>query len=173
MPSPSVSFEVFPPATLPASFRLWEAMARLQAFQPDYVSVTYGAQGSDQGRTLEAAQSLIDQTGLPIAAHLTCARASKEEVLAQAGRFYDAGIRDIVALRGDGDAPGAPFAPHPNGFQSSIELIEALASQNRFRIRVGAYPECHPDAASPQQNIDFLKAKLDAGAEEAITQFFF
>ena len=173
MPCPSISFEVFPPATLPASFRLWDAMARLQAFQPDYISVTYGAQGSDQTPTLETAQSMIEQTGLPVGAHLTIARASREDVLAQAQRYFEIGVRDIVALRGDGDAPGAPFTPHPEGFTSSVELVEALAAQGRFRIRVGAYPESHPAAASPQQNIDYLKAKFDAGADEAITQFFF
>lgn len=173
MPIPRVSFEVFPPASMTASFRLWEAMARLQVFAPAYVSVTYGAQGSAQNRTLDTAQAIMQQTGLPVAAHLTAARAAKEEVLARAQSFADAGINQIVALRGDPETPGAPFTPHPQGFRSSLDLVKALAAMNRFRIRVGAYPESHVSAESAAQNIDFLKAKLDAGADEAITQFFF
>ena len=173
MPAPRVSFEIFPPASITASFRLWEAMARLQAFSPDYISVTYGAQGSVQDRTLDTAQAVMQQTGLPIAAHLTSARASRDEVLARAESFADAGIEQIVALRGDPEKPGTDYTPHPDGFQSSIELVKALAAMKRFRIRVGAYPESHISAASRAQNIDFLKAKFDAGADEAITQFFF
>ena len=173
MSCPSVSFEIFPPKSMTASFRLWEAMVRLRAFAPSYVSVTYGAQGSVQDRTLDTAQAVMQQTGLPVAAHLTAARASKEEVLARATSFAEAGIEQIVALRGDPDKPGDPFTPHPEGFVSSIELVKALADMNRFRIRVGAYPESHASALSRAQNIDFLKAKFDAGADEAITQFFF
>ena len=173
MPVPSVSFEIFPPASMTASFRLWESMARLQVFTPKYVSVTYGAQGAVQNRTLDTAQAIMQQTGLPVAAHLTAARASKEEVLNRAQEFADAGIEQIVALRGDPDRPGAAFEPHADGFQSSVELVKALAAMNRFRIRVGAYPESHNSATSRAQNIDFLKAKFDAGADEAITQFFF
>ena len=173
MPVPSVSFEIFPPASMTASFRLWESMARLQVFTPKYVSVTYGAQGAVQNRTLDTAQAIMQQTGLPVAAHLTAARASKEEVLNRAQEFADAGIEQIVALRGDPDRPGAAFEPHADGFQSSVELVKALAAMNRFRIRVGAYPESHSSATSRAQNIDFLKAKFDAGADEAITQFFF
>ena len=110
MPVPSVSFEIFPPASMTASFRLWESMARLQVFTPKYVSVTYGAQGSVQNRTLDTAQAIMQQTGLPVAAHLTAARASKEEVLTRAQEFADAGIEQIVALRGDPDRPGAAFS---------------------------------------------------------------
>lgn len=173
MSCPRLSFEIFPPASVTASFKLWEAMNRLQGFEPDYISVTYGAQGSTQGRTLDTVKAIIAQTGLPVAAHLTAARAAREDVLARAAEFAEAGVRDIVALRGDGDGPGAPFAPHPDGFASSLELISALAETGKFKLRVGAYPEAHPDSASMQQNIDFLKAKFDAGADEAITQFFF
>ncbi len=173
MSSPSVSFEIFPPQSMTASFRLWEAMTRLQVFSPDYISVTYGAQGSVQDRTLDTAQAVMQQTGLPLAAHLTAARASKEEVLARARSFADAGIEQIVALRGDPDVPGGLFEPHAEGFASSLELVAALADMNRFKIRVGAYPEGHAACESTSQNIDFLKAKFDAGADEAITQFFF
>ena len=173
MSAPTVSFEVFPPASMRASFKLWDAMARLQVFSPEYVSVTYGAQGSVQDGTPDTARAVMDQTGLRVAAHLTAARASKAEVLERAKGFAEYGINDVVALRGDPDTPGAAFEPHPQGFANSIELIEALAELDAFRIRVGAYPESHPSAASDQQNIDFLKAKFDAGADEAITQFFF
>lgn len=173
MTAPTVSFEVFPPANMRASFKLWEAMARLQQFSPEYVSVTYGAQGSAQDGTPDTARAVMEQTGLPVAAHLTAARASKKDVLARAQGFADFGITEVVALRGDAEEPNAPFVPHPDGFESSVELVRALADMNAFRIRVGAYPESHPSAASEQQNIDFLKAKFDAGAHEAITQFFF
>lgn len=172
MSRPTLSFEIFPPASVPASFKLWESLSRLQYFSPKFISVTYGAQGSTQDITRDTALAVIEQTDLPVAAHLTAARASKEDVLARADGFAKAGVKDIVALRGDAEKPGAAFVPHPEGFQNSIELIEALADKD-FNIRVGAYPESHPDAASSKQNIDFLKAKLDAGACEAITQFFF
>ncbi|THH37361.1 5,10-methylenetetrahydrofolate reductase [Aliishimia ponticola] len=173
MSAPSVSFEIFPPASMTASFKLWDAMARLSTFAPDYVSVTYGAQGSAQDKTLDTARAVMEQTKLPVASHLTAARASKEDVMTRAQGFADAGIRDIVALRGDPDSAGAEFAPHPDGFASSVELVSALAETGNFNIRVGAYPESHPSASSQQQNIDYLKAKFDAGASEAITQFFF
>lgn len=173
MSAPSISFEIFPPASVTASFKLWDALGQLMCFEPDFLSVTYGAQGSAQDRSLDTISAVMAQTHLPVAAHLTAARASKEEVLDRADAFAAAGVRDIVALRGDGDGPGAPFEPHEDGFASSIELVEALACKGTFRIRVGAYPEAHPDSASMVQNIDFLKAKFDAGADEAITQFFF
>lgn len=173
MPVPSLSFEIFPPASVQNAFKLWDCMAQLQGFQPDFLSVTYGAQGGAQDRTLDTVKAVMDQTGLPVAAHLTAARASKEEVLARAKSFANAGIDQIVALRGDPDAAGADFVPHPNGFSSSLEMIAALSKLDLFKIRIGAYPEGHPSSTSLQQNIDYLKAKFDAGADEAITQFFF
>ena len=113
------------------------------------------------------------QSGLPVAAHLTCAGASRTDVLNTARAFKSAGVRDIVALRGD-PVDGSPaFEPHPHGFEDSCALIEALADMDSFSIRVGAYPESHPDAESDAQNIAWLKAKFEAGATEAITQFFF
>ena len=173
MPCPRLSFEIFPPASVAASFNLCDALSRLQGFAPDYISVTYGAQGSIQGRTLDTVKAVSAQTNVPVAAHLTAARANKADVLARASEFAQAGVKSIVALRGDGDGPGQPFVPHPEGFASSKELISALAEMNKFTLRVGAYPEAHPDSASSHQSIDFLKAKFDAGADEAITQFFF
>ena len=171
-PTVALSFETFPPKSLDASFHLWDTVQALAPLSPRFVSVTYGAGGSTQSLTQEAAQTLRKTSGMPVAAHLTCTGQSRDEVLATAQRYADSGVKDIVALRGDATDGGA-FAPHEDGFGNSIELIEALADMGKFNIRVGAYPDSHPDAASSQQNIDWLKAKLDAGATEAITQFFF
>lgn len=168
----ALSFETFPPKSLDASFHLWETVHALSPLEPRFISVTYGAGGSTQSLTQEAAQTLRKTSGLPVAAHLTCTGQSKAEVLRTAQRFAASGIRDIVALRGDA-ADGGSFTPHPDGYANSVELITALAKMGKFTIRVGAYPDSHPDAASMQQNIDWLKAKIDAGASEAITQFFF
>ena len=168
----ALSFETFPPKSLDASFHLWETVRALTPLGPRFVSVTYGAGGSTQALTQEAAQTLRKTSGLPVAAHLTCTGQTKAQVLHTAKRYLDAGITDIVALRGD--APGGgTFEPDPDGFATSVDLVAALARTGPFRVRVGAYPDGHPDAASTAQNIDWLKAKLDAGACEAITQFFF
>lgn len=168
----ALSFETFPPKSLNASFHLWDTVNSLAALSPRFVSVTYGAGGSTRELTQEAAQTLRKTSGLRVAAHLTCTGQSRAEVLRVARRYAGAGIRDIVALRGDA-ADGGTFAPHPEGFANAVELIGALAETGTFNIRVGAYPDSHPDAASMAQNIDWLKAKIDAGASEAITQFFF
>lgn len=173
MSAPAVSFEVFPPKSIDASFRLWDTAQALAPLEPRFFSVTYGAGGSTQDLTHDAAQTLRRTSGLPVAAHLTCVGASKFQVLETARKFAKAGITDIVALRGDPAQGTDGFEPHPEGFANSVELIGALANTGKFNIRVGAYPEVHPDAASEQQNIDWLKAKIDAGADEAITQFFF
>lgn len=168
----ALSFETFPPKSLDASFHLWDTVHALAPLEPRFVSVTYGAGGSTRELTQEAAQTLRKTSGLPVAAHLTCTGQSRDAVLRTAQRYADAGIRDIVALRGD--APdGGTFVPHPDGFADSCELVGALAKLNTFDIRVGAHPDGHPDASSMAQNIDWLKAKFDAGACEAITQFFF
>lgn len=169
---PSVSFEVFPPRSLDASFHLWDTVHALSALEPRFFSVTYGAGGSTQKLTQEAAQTLRKQSGLPVAAHLTCVGASRSDVLSTAEQFAAAGITEIVALRGD-PTDGGTFKPHADGFSDSCELIAALAESGRFTLRVGAYPDGHPDAADTQQNIDWLKRKFDMGADEAITQFFF
>ncbi|WP_300056133.1 methylenetetrahydrofolate reductase [NAD(P)H] [uncultured Roseobacter sp.] len=173
MPTPSVSFEVFPPRSIDASFKLWETAQALAPLEPRFFSVTYGAGGSTRDLTHDAAYTLHKSSGLPVAAHLTCVGASKAETLAIAQRFATAGITDIVALRGDAPEGQDHFTPHPDGFANSVELIEALAQSGQFTLRVGAYPEQHPEAATQAANIDWLKAKIDAGAAEAITQFFF
>ncbi|WP_108837309.1 methylenetetrahydrofolate reductase [NAD(P)H] [Tateyamaria sp. Alg231-49] len=168
----ALSFETFPPKSLNASFHLWETVKSLTPLSPRFVSVTYGAGGSTRELTQEAAQTLRKTSGLNVAAHLTCTDQSRAEVLRVAERYKASGINDIVALRGDA-ANGGKFVPHEDGFENSVELIEALGKVGGFKIRVGAYPDSHPDAASMAQNIDWLKAKIDAGAHEAITQFFF
>lgn len=170
---PNVSFEVFPPKSIDASFRLWDTAQVLAPLGPRFFSVTYGAGGSDQHLTHDAAQTLHQSSGHRVAAHLTCVGATKSDVLATANKFAKAGITDIVALRGDPANGEDTFAAHADGFKDSCELISALAETGPFNIRVGAYPDVHPDAASAKQNIDWLKAKIDAGACEALTQFFF
>ena len=173
MPVPNVSFEVFPPKSIDASFRLWDTAQVLAPLGPRFFSVTYGAGGSDQHLTHDAAQTLQQTSGHKGAAHLTCVGASKADVLGTANKLANAGITDIVALRGDPSQGSSTFTPHPEGFKDSYDLISALADTKKFNIRVGAYPDVHPDAASAKQNIDWLKAKIDAGACEALTQFFF
>ncbi len=173
MPSPRVSFEVFPPRSIDASFDLWDTAQALVPLAPRFFSVTYGAGGTTRDLTHDAAHVLRRTSGLPVAAHLTCVGASKAETLEVAARFAEIGVTDIVALRGDPPKSADHFTPHPGGFTDSCALIEALAKQGQFNIRVGAYPDCHPDAADMSANIDWLKRKFDAGAAEAITQFFF
>ena len=168
----ALSFETFPPKSLNASFHLWDTVKTLAPLDPRFVSVTYGAGGSTRELTQESAQTLRKTSGLRVAAHLTCTDQSRTDVMRVAARYAAAGITDIVALRGDA-SKGGTFEPHPDGFANSVELINALAKVGQFNIRVGAYPDSHPDAASMAQNIDWLKAKIDAGATEAITQFFF
>lgn len=173
MTFPAVSFEVFPPKTVDAAFKLWDTAQALAPLAPRFFSVTYGAGGSTRDLTHDAAHVLRRTSGLPVSAHLTCVGASVAETLAQAEKFHAAGVTDIVALRGDPQNGETRFTPHPDGFKNSVELIEALALQDKFTIRVGAYPDCHPDAASQHANIQYLKRKFDAGAAEAITQFVF
>jgi methylenetetrahydrofolate reductase (NADPH) len=173
MPVPRISFEFFPPQTLDASFRLWETVQALAPMAPNFVSVTYGAGGTTRKLTHEAVAAIGKNYGLNVAAHLTCVDATRAETLAIADGYARAGVREIVALRGDAPKGAARFTPHPEGFAHSVELVEALAATGKFRIRVGAYPERHPDAADAQSDIRWLKAKLDAGASSAITQFFF
>lgn len=174
MTVPAVSFEFFPPRSIEASFRLQDTVRALSTLDPRFVSVTYGAGGTTRQLTREAVVALRRSTDLDVAAHLTCVDASREETLDLASQMADAGVREIVALRGDPPAGEAGFRPHSQGFASSVELIAALAETGRFSdIRVGAYPDVHPDAADSAANIDWLKRKIDAGATEALTQFFF
>jgi methylenetetrahydrofolate reductase (NADPH) len=173
MSAPQVSFEFFPPQSLEASFRLWDTMQVLAPLDPRFVSVTYGAGGTTRDLTREAVATLHKSSGLNVAAHLTCVNASKAETLEIAKGFAEAGVSEIVALRGDPPKGDTKFTAHPEGFASSVDLIEALAASGDFTIRVGAYPDKHPEAATAQADVDWLKAKMDAGASEALTQFFF
>lgn len=170
---PRISFEFFPPHTLDASFRLWETVQQLAPLNPDYVSVTYGAGGTTRSQTHEAVRTISQNYGLRVAAHLTCVGASRAETLAVAEGYAAAGVTDIVALRGDPAQGSGSFQPHPDGFTDSVDLVKALAATGTFNIAVGAYPEQHPDAAHARADIDWLKRKIDAGADRAITQFFF
>lgn len=172
MPVPSLSFEFFPPKSLPASFRLWDCVQTLAPLDPAFVSVTYGAGGTTRKLTHEAVEAITKTTDLPVAAHLTCVDATRAQTLEIAKTYKAAGVSHIVALRGDPPEGTVGFQPNPDGFAGSIELTRALADRG-FDITVGAYPETHPDASSPQACIDHLKAKIDAGASRAITQFFF
>ncbi len=173
MPRPDVSFEFFPPRNIEATFRLWDTVQVLSPLNPRFVSVTYGAGGTTRDLTRDVVATLTKHSGLQVAAHLTCVDATREETLGIARTFAEAGVRDIVALRGDPPKGAGGFVPHPDGFANSVELIEALSDMGGFTIRVGAYPDIHPEAASGAADIDWLKRKLDAGGAEAITQFFF
>jgi len=171
--TPRISFEFFPPQTLDASFRLWETVQVLAPLNPSFVSVTYGAGGTTRKLTHDAVETIHKNYGLNVAAHLTCVEATRAETLAIAESYAAAGVTEIVALRGDAPKGDARFAPHTDGFANSVELIEALVGTGKFKIRVGAYPERHPDAADAAADVTWLKRKIDAGATSAITQFFF
>ncbi len=173
MTTPNVSFEVFPPRTVDAAFKLWDTAQALAPLAPRFFSVTYGAGGTTRDLTHDAAHVLHRTSGLPVAAHLTCVGASRAHTLEIADNFAKAGVTDIVALRGDAEDAATGFVPHKDGFYDSCELIHALANTGNFNIRVGAYPDPHPEATDQQANIDWLKRKFDAGADEALTQFFF
>ncbi len=173
MPAPRISFEFFPPQTLEASFRLWETVQVLAPLKPSFVSVTYGAGGTTRKLTHEAVATIHKHYRLNVAAHLTCVDATREETLAIATSYADAGVTEIVALRGDAPKGAQKFTAHPDGFADSCDLIAALADTGKFRIRVGAYPDKHPEAANAAADVDWLKRKIDAGAHSAITQFFF
>lgn len=178
-PAPQVSFEFFPPKTDKMEAKLWESVARLSPMSPSFVSVTYGAGGTTRDRTHNTVAKIAADTPLNPAAHLTCVGATKEDVLQVASDYWDAGVRHIVALRGDPPTGmGTAFSPHPGGFRDSVELIEGLRRARPelgrvFDISVAAYPEPHPDSRGNDADIAFLKAKQDAGADRAITQFFF
>lgn len=168
-----LSFEFFPPKSLDGSFRLWNAVETLQVFSPDFVSITYGAGGSTRDLTCSAAGVISKQYGISVAGHLTCVEATKEEVLSVARGYAAKGVRRIVALRGDGVSGEEGFVQHKEGFNGAIELVSALKDMGGFDITVAAYANRHPDAKSDRSDIDHLKAKFDAGADRAITQFFF
>jgi methylenetetrahydrofolate reductase (NADPH) len=168
-----VSFEFFPPKTEKMEEQLWSAIQALTPLAPKFVSVTYGAGGSTRERTHNTVARIAKETPLAAAAHLTCVAASKAEIDEVADAYWEAGVRHIVALRGDPPEMGAKFEPHPEGYKGAAELVEGLMKRHAFEISVAAYPETHPDALSAGSDIDNLKRKLDAGATRAITQFFF
>jgi methylenetetrahydrofolate reductase (NADPH) len=173
---PRVSFEFFPPKTPEMEERLWASVKRLEPLRPRFVSVTYGAGGSTRERTHATVRRIRQETGLEPAAHLTCVAAAREEIDTVARDYWEAGIRHIVALRGDppsGVASGQRYEPHPEGYAYAADLVAGLRRVGDFEISVAAYPETHPSARSPGHDLDNLKAKLDAGANRAITQFFF
>lgn len=168
-----VSFEFFPPKTEKMEETLWSAVQTLEPLAPRFVSVTYGAGGSTRERTHATVARIQRETAIPAAAHLTCVEASRNEIREVAESYWVAGVRHIVALRGDPPVVGARFAPHPEGYASAAELVAGLKEIAPFEISVAAYPETHPEAANAQADLDNLKRKLDAGANRAITQFFF
>ena len=171
---PTISFEFFPPKTAEVEKGLWHAVDILGPLGPKFVSVTYGAGGSTRARTHEIVTRLQQDKGLVAAAHLTCIGSTREEIAEIAETYWQAGIKHIVALRGD--PPGgmdAPYTPTPGGYAYAADLVAGLRAQHPFEISVGAYPEKHPAAASAQADLDALKRKVDAGAHRAITQFFF
>ncbi len=170
----NVSFEFFPPKTEKMEEQLWQAIVELAPLAPSFVSVTYGAGGSTRERTHATVERIVRETALVPAAHLTCVGASKAEIAEVADQYWQAGVRHVVALRGDPppDA-GGRFTAHPDGYASAAELVAGLRQLHDFEISVAAYPEVHPEAASAEADLDNLKRKLDAGATRAITQFFY
>jgi methylenetetrahydrofolate reductase (NADPH) len=168
-----ISFEFFPPKTEAMEIQLWQSIKRLEPLAPRFISVTYGAGGSTRERTHATVKRIVDETTLKPAAHLTCVGASRDEIDAVARDYWQAGVRHVVALRGDPPAGSAGYAAHPQGYAHASDLVAGLKRVADFEISVAAYPETHPEAASPDADLDNLKRKLDAGASRAITQYFF
>ncbi|MBD8554838.1 methylenetetrahydrofolate reductase [NAD(P)H] [Rhizobium sp. CFBP 8762] len=170
-----ISFEFFPPKSPDGETGLIETARELASFQPDFVSVTYGAGGSTKEPSLRTVDRLIHEAGIAdTAAHLTCVGASREDVDRVVDQFVDCGVQRFVALRGDGDGGvGSPYQPHPGGYINAADLVSGLRKKGDFDISVSAYPEKHPQSADVDADIDMLKRKVDNGAARAITQFFF
>jgi len=168
-----VSFEFFPPKSEKMEQTLWESITTLEPLQPRFVSVTYGAGGSTRERTHATVERILKETTLTPAAHLTCVAARRDDINAIARDYWALGVRNIVALRGDPPEPGTRFAPHPDGYRDAAELVAGLKQVAPFDISVAAYPEAHPDSSSRAFDIENLKRKVNAGADRAITQFFF
>ena len=174
LPTPfQISFEFFPPKTPEMEATLWRSITRLAPLNPRFVSVTYGAGGSTRERTHGTVRRILTETAVTPAAHLTCVAATREEIDAVADDYWNAGVRHVVALRGDIPGGEAPYFPTPGGYAYAAELVEGLRKRHDFEVSVAAYPETHPEAKSPQDDLDNLKRKIDAGATRAITQFFF
>ncbi len=168
-----VSFEFFPPKTEKMAETLWSSIKRLEPLQPRFVSVTYGAGGSTRERTHQTVVRILKETTLTPAAHLTCVEATCEEVDDIARTYWDAGVRHIVALRGDPPDGTSDYVPTPGGYDYAADLVCGLRKIADFEISVAAYPDCHPQARSAEDDLDNLKRKLDAGADRAITQYCF
>ena len=168
----SISFEFFPPKTPKLEAKLWQSIERLAPIGPKFISVTYGAGGTTRTATHKIVKNIINDTELNAAAHLTCVAATKEEVDSVIDDYKSVGVNHIVALRGDMPDMGS-FQPHPNGYSSSVDLVEAIKQHGCFDVTVSAYPEKHPESSSFETDINLLKAKIDAGADQAITQFAF
>ena len=171
--APKISFEFFPPKTPELDAKLWAAITGLAPLKPRFVSVTYGAGGSTQARTKSIVTRIHQQIGLRAAAHLTCVGASRTELDAVARGYWQAGIRHVVALRGDPPAGTGRYRPHGHGFAHAADLVAGLKRIADFEVSVAAYPETHPDATSPAADLEQLRRKVDAGAARAITQYFF
>jgi methylenetetrahydrofolate reductase (NADPH) len=168
-----VSFEFFPPKSEKMAETLWESIQTLAPLQPRFVSVTYGAGGSTRERTHATVERILNDTGLTPAAHLTCVGATREEVDSVAREYWELGVRNIVALRGDPPEPGTKYRPHPEGYRDAVDLVTGLKNVAPFDISVAAYPEIHPDSSTRAFDLENLKRKVGAGADRAITQFFF
>ena len=168
-----VSFEFFPPKTEKMADTLWESIKTLEPLHPRFVSVTYGAGGSTRERTHQTVERILKETSLTPAAHLTCVAASKSEVDEIAREYWDLGVRNIVALRGDPPVVGTKYEPHPQGYRDACELVSGLKNVAPFDISVAAYPEIHPDSRDRSFDLENLRKKVDSGADRAITQFFF
>jgi methylenetetrahydrofolate reductase (NADPH) len=177
MPDPIVSFEFFPPADEAMAQQLWQSVQRLAPLRPNFVSVTYGADGSTRERTHEFVQRVLRETDLRVAPHLTCVGASREEVLQIAHGYWQQGVRHLVALRGDAPAANLSsdgrYQPHSQGFAYASDLVAGLRQAGDFEVTVAAYPEGHPESGGVDADLENLKRKVDAGADRAITQFFF
>jgi methylenetetrahydrofolate reductase (NADPH) len=169
----TVSFEVFPPRSAQGQSRLWLALERLAPLRPDFVSVTCGAGGTDPAPTLDSLCAIRDRAPVALAGHLTCVGRTRAEVDELVGRYWEAGVRHIVALRGDMAQSGERFVAHPRGYQGAIELIEGIRAIAPFEVSVAAYPEPHPESRSLAGDLEVLARKAHAGASRAITQFCF
>ena len=169
----AVSFEFFPPKTEKMAETLWESIQTLAPLNPRFVSVTYGAGGSTRERTHATVERILKETPLTPAAHLTCVAASRDEIDEIAKGYWDSGVRNIVALRGDPPEAGTKYQPHPDGYRDAADLVAGLKRVAPFDVSVAAYPEMHPDSSTRQFDLENLKRKIDAGADRAITQFFF
>ncbi len=167
---PELSFEFFPPSSVDQNLRLWRAVERLAPLGPKFMSVTYGAGGSTRSRTLAAIKTILDRARVPVAGHLTCVGASKQDVLDVANEYQRLGVKSVVLLRGDTPPDGKEA---PNGFKDALELVQAVKADTTLDVSVAAYPEKHPKAVSLDADLDVLRAKADAGADRAITQFCF